>query len=162
MSMLQHPFLRIDHLAIAVANLEDAIVFYRDTLKLPLVERRETLGKHSGMRSAVMSAGHFQIVLIEGTSPESQVSRYIERYGPGVQHVAFEVEDIESTRRALAENGLEFSTDILAAPGLRQTFSKRDQVSGMMYELIERTGEEGFQDANTTRLFEELEKADAY
>jgi methylmalonyl-CoA epimerase len=160
--MSPHPFLRIDHLAIAVANLEEAIEFYRDTLNLPLVERRETLGKNTGMRSAVMSAGNFQIVLIEGTSSESQVSRYIERYGPGVQHVAFEVENIESTRRSLAENGLEFSTNILVAPGLRQTFSKRDQVSGMMYELIERTGEEGFQDANTTRLFEELEQADAY
>ena len=160
--MLSHPFLRIDHLAIAVENLENAIAFYSDTLKLPLVERRETLGKSTGMRSAVMSAGHFQIVLIEGTSPESQVSRYIERYGPGVQHVAFEVEDIERTRLALAENGLEFSTNILVAPGLRQTFSKRDKVSGMMFELIERTGEEGFQDANTTRLFEELERADAY
>lgn len=160
--MLSHPFLRIDHLAIAVSNLEDAIVFYRDTLNLPLIERRETLGKSTGMRSAVMSAGNFQIVLIEGSSPESQVSRYIERYGPGVQHVAFEVADIEGTQRTLAENGLEFSTSILVAPGLRQTFSKRDQVSGMMYELIERTGEEGFQDTNTTRLFEELEQADAY
>jgi methylmalonyl-CoA/ethylmalonyl-CoA epimerase len=160
--MLSHPFLRIDHLAIAVESLEDAIVFYRDTLKLPLIERRETLGKSSGMRSAVMSAGNFQIVLIEGTGPESQVSRYIERYGPGVQHVAFEVQDIENTQRALAENGLEFSTSILVAPGLRQAFSKRDPTSGMMFELIERTGEEGFQDSNTTQLFEELEKADAY
>jgi len=160
--MLSHPFLRIDHLAIAVENLEEAIVFYSETMKLPLVERRETLGKSSGMRSAVMSAGSFQIVLIEGTSPESQVSRYVEHYGPGVQHVAFEVQDIENTQRALAENGMEFSTSILVAPGLRQTFSKRDKVSGMMFELIERTGEEGFQDANTTQLFEELEKADAY
>ena len=160
--MLSHPFLRIDHLAIAVNDLEEAVVFYRDVLKLPLVERRETLGQKTGMRSAVMSAGNFQIVLIEGTSPESQVSRYIEKYGPGVQHVAFEVEDIDSTQRALAENGLEFSTGVLEAPGLRQAFSKRDQVSGMMYELIERTGEIGFKDANTTRLFEELERADAY
>jgi len=160
--MLSHPFMRIDHLAIAVENLEDAIVFYHDTLKLALVERRETQGKSTGMRSAVMSAGNFQIVLVEGTGPESQVSRYIERFGPGVQHVAFEVQDIENTRRALAENGLEFSTSILVAPGLRQTFSKRDQTSGMMFELIERTGEEGFRDSNTTQLFEELEKADAY
>jgi methylmalonyl-CoA/ethylmalonyl-CoA epimerase len=160
--MLSHPFLRIDHLAIAVENLEDAILFYRDTLRLPLIERRETLGKSTGMRSAVMSAGNFQIVLVEGTSPESQVSRYIERYGPGVQHVAFEVQDIENTQRALAENGLAFSTSVLVAPGLRQAFSKRDQTSGMMFELIERTGEEGFQDSNTTQLFEELEKADAY
>lgn len=160
--MLSHPFMRIDHLAIAVENLEDAIVFYHDTLKLALIERRETRGKSTGMRSAVMSAGDFQIVLVEGTGPESQVSRYIERYGPGVQHVAFEVQDIENTRRALVENGLEFSTSILVAPGLRQTFSKRDRTSGMMFELIERTGEEGFQDSNTTQLFEELEKADAY
>ncbi len=160
--MESSPFLRIDHLAIAVHDLEEAILFYRDTLKLPLVERRETQGKFTGMRSAVMSAGHFQIVLIEGTSPESQVSRYVNEYGAGVQHVAFEVEDIENTHRALAENGLEFSTSVLDAPGLRQAFSKRDKVSGMMFELIERTGETGFKDANINRLFEELERADAY
>jgi methylmalonyl-CoA epimerase len=160
--MLPHPFLRIDHLAIAVENLEDAIKFYSETMKLPLVERRETLGKTTGMRSAVMAAGSFQIVLIQGTSPESQVSRYVENYGPGVQHVAFEVQDIENTQRALAENGMEFSTSILNAPGLRQTFSKRDKVSGMMFELIERTGDEGFQDSNVTQLFAELEQADAY
>ncbi|MBX3713996.1 MAG: VOC family protein [Lysobacter sp.] len=155
-------FLRIDHLAIAVQDLEEAILFYRDTLKLPLVERRETMGKYSGMRSAVMSAGNFQIVLIEGTSPESQVSRYVNEYGPGVQHVAFEVENIDETHRDLARNGLEFSTSVLDAPGLRQTFSKRDKVSGMMFELIERTGETGFKEANINRLFEELERADAY
>ena len=160
--MESSPFLRIDHMAIAVHNLEEAILFYRDTLKMPLVERRETQGKYTGMRSAVMSAGNFQIVLIEGTTPESQVSRYINEYGPGVQHVAFEVEDIENTQRALAENGLEFSTSVLDAPGLRQTFSKRDKVSGMMFELIERTGEHGFKEANINRLFEELERADAY
>ncbi|MBA3486170.1 MAG: VOC family protein [Lysobacter sp.] len=155
-------FLRIDHLAIAVHSLEDAIVFYRDTLKLQLVERREIKGQSTGMRSAVMSAGNFQIVLIEGTSPESQINRYIEKYGPGVQHVAFEVSNIEASRLALADGGLEFSTNVLEAPGLRQTFSKRDHVSGMMFELIERTGEVGFTDSNTTRLFEELESADAY
>lgn len=160
--MESSPFLRIDHLAIAVHDLEEAILFYRDILKLPLAERRETMGKYSGMRSAVMSAGNFQIVLIEGTTPESQVSRYVNVYGAGVQHVAFEVEDIEKTQRSLAENGLEFSTSVLDAPGLRQTFSKRDKVSGMMFELIERTGETGFKDANITRLFEELERADAY
>lgn len=160
--MWSHPFLRIDHLAIAVENLEDAIKFYSETMKLPLIERRETLGKSTGMRSAVMSAGSFQIVLIEGTSPKSQVSRYVENYGPGVQHVAFEVQDIENTQRALADNGMEFSTSILVAPGLRQTFSKRDKVSGMMFELIERAGDEGFQDSNVTQLFAELEQADFY
>lgn len=160
--MESNQFLRIDHLAIAVQNLEEAIVFYRDILKLPLIERRETQGKITGMRSAVMSAGNFQIVLIEGTSPESQVSRYVDEYGPGVQHVAFEVEDIENAQRTLSESGLEFSTSVLDAPGLRQTFSKRDKVSGMMFELIERTGESGFQEANINRLFEELERADAY
>lgn len=157
----KHAFSRIDHIAIAVSDLETALCFYRDTLGMALVERRETKGRRTGMMSAVMDAGAFHIVLIEGIGEESQVSRYIARYGHGVQHVAFEVTEIERVAESLTRDGLRFSTGLLVGPGLKQIFSERDAASGMMYELIERTGETGFQDSNVTQLFEQLEASES-
>lgn len=152
----------VDHLAIAVDDLEIAIAFYRDRLGFKEVERRSTAGVRTGMDSAVMLAGDLKVVLIRGTSPQSQVSRYVAEYGPGVQHVAFQVEGIEAVFADLRERGLAFDTDIITAPGLKQAFSTRDPVSGMMFELIERTGAEGFSDESVRKLFESLEEKDSF
>jgi methylmalonyl-CoA/ethylmalonyl-CoA epimerase len=159
---IKHAFSCIDHLAIAVSDLESAVCFYRNTLGMALIERRETKGRRSGMVSAVMDAGAFQIVLVQGVGADSQVGRYIENFGQGVQHVAFKVENIERVAENLTRDGLRFSTGLLVGPGLKQIFSERDAVSGMMYELIERTGESGFQDNNVNQLFEQLEASESY
>lgn len=160
--VLQEYAKRIDHVAIAVLDLENSIQFYRDILGFKLTERRETKGKTSGMISAVLEAGDFTFVLIQGTEPESQVSEYIQKYGPGVQHVAIEVDDLVKASEKLKEHGYEFATNIIHGAGLDQIFSKRDPGSGMMIELIQRTGEVGFQDGNVQDLFEQLEKNHAF
>lgn len=155
-------FRRIDHLAIAVRDLEEAVAYYSNTLGMTLVERRSTEGKRTGMVSAVMDAGAFKIVLIEGIGQDSQVSRFIQHFGQGVQHVAFEVENIEDTAASLQKAGMSFSTCLLNGAGLKQIFSTRDPVSGMVYELIERVGEDGFEDDNVSSLFLQLEEADSF
>lgn len=155
-------FANIDHIAIAVKDLSLAIPFYRDILGLDVIEERETLGKFSGMVSAVLSAGAFNIVLIQGTSTESQISRYIESYGMGVQHVALSVDCIDTAIARLKENGITFATDIIRGSGLKQIFSARDEHSGMMIEIIERTGESGFQDGTVQSLFEQLESTNTF
>jgi methylmalonyl-CoA/ethylmalonyl-CoA epimerase len=152
----------VDHLAVAVADLEAAVAFYRDRLGFVETERRSIAGQKTGMDSVVMKAGALKVVLIKGSSPASQVSRYVAEYGPGVQHVAFAVEGIEAVVEDLKNRGLPFDTDIIQAPGLKQAFSKRDPVSGMMFELIERTGEEGFSAQSVQKLFESLEQNDSY
>jgi methylmalonyl-CoA epimerase len=147
----------IDHIAIAVHDLEQSIAFYQKVLGFELHERRRTEGKTTAMISAVMKAGPVTVVLLEGTSPESQVSKYVEHYGPGVQHIAFEVENLPAAAEELKRAGLEFDTSIIESPGLRQIFSARDPGSGMMYEFIERMGGD-FSDASVQNLFEQLEK----
>ena len=161
-SVLGRSLRTVDHLAIAVDDLEAAVAFYRDRLGFVEAERRVTEGRKTGMVSAVMKAGDLQVVLLKGTSAESQVSRYVAEYGPGVQHVAFAVEGIEEVVADLQHRGLPFDTGVIEAPGLKQAFSKRDPVSGMMFELIERTGEEGFVDNNVKKLFETLEENDSF
>jgi methylmalonyl-CoA/ethylmalonyl-CoA epimerase len=151
----------IDHIAIAVKNLEASIAFYENVLGFELHERRRTEGKVTGMISAVMKAGPVTVVLLEGTSPESQVSKYVEYYGPGVQHIAFGVEELPTLTGELKAAGFEFDTDIIASPGLRQIFSSRDPGSGMMYEFIERLGGD-FSDDSVKSLFEQLEKKGSF
>lgn len=124
----------VDHLAIAVEDLDGAVAFYRDRLGFRETERRTTQGAKTGMESVVMEGGPLKIVLLKGTSPESQVSRYVAEYGPGVQHVAFRVKGIDQVVADLSSRGLEFDTGIIQGSGLRQAFSRRESVSGMMFE----------------------------
>lgn len=152
----------VDHLAIAVDDLEAAVRFYTESLGFTEAERRRTEGKRTGMESVVVEGGPLKVVLLKGTSDESQVARYVREYGPGVQHVAFRVESIEEVVGDLKDRGLKFDTDVIVSPGLKQAFSQRDPISGMMFELIERTGTEGFSDANVQKLFESLEQKDSY
>ncbi|MEQ2352297.1 VOC family protein [Pseudoalteromonas piscicida] len=154
---------KIDHVAIAVKDMDEALFFYQGILNFKLLERREIKGAFSGMKSAELTVGNFSVVLVQGTGPESQVCKYIDEYGPGVQHVAITVEDIEEVARVLTEQGLEFSTNIIKGKGLLQIFTKREKNSGMMYEFIQREETEtGFEEGNIQELFNQLESAFAY
>ncbi|HEY0510319.1 MAG TPA: VOC family protein [Thermoanaerobaculia bacterium] len=146
----------IDHVAIAVRNLEESIRFYTDVLGFELTERRRTEGKQTAMISAVLKAGSITVVLLEGTTPESQVSRFVEHFGPGVQHVAIGVQNLPEMAEDLKAAGMEFDTTVIQSPGLRQIFSRRDEGSGMMFEFIERMGGD-FSDQSVQSLFEQLE-----
>jgi 4-hydroxyphenylpyruvate dioxygenase-like putative hemolysin len=113
------------------------------------------------MISAVLKAGPVTVVLLQGTTPESQVSRFVEHFGPGVQHLALGVQNLPEMAAELEAAGLEFDTTVINSPGLRQIFSARDQGSGMMFEFIERMGGD-FSDQSVQQLFEQLEKKNAF
>jgi methylmalonyl-CoA/ethylmalonyl-CoA epimerase len=151
----------VDHIAIAVNDLEQSIEFYGKVLGFQLHERRRTEGKTTAMISAVMKAGPITVVLLQGSTPESQVSKYVEHYGPGVQHIAVAVDNLPEMAEELKGAGMEFDTNVISSPGLRQIFSARDPGSGMMYEFIERMGGD-FSDESVKSLFEQLEKKDAF
>ncbi|WP_292534248.1 VOC family protein [Methylocystis sp.] len=149
--------LAIDHVAIAVENLDEAIEWYTENLGFEIVERRRTQGERTAMISAVLKLGPVIVVLIEGVDPDSQVSRFIQRFGPGVQHLAIQVPDLDK-----AIGGLKTATadvDIIEEPGIRQVFLRRDPGSGVRVELIERRGG-NFSDRSVERLFRALEEKD--
>jgi len=162
LSLLSKRALRLDHVAIAVPDLEAAIRFYRDTLGMDLISRRTISGKKTGMVSAEMNSGEFSIVLVQGTESASQVTRFIEEFGPGVQHIAIEVDSVEDVANELRARGMEFETNVIVGPGLTQIFAKRDASSGVMFEFIERTGNEGFHEDSVRSLFEQLESSEAF
>jgi methylmalonyl-CoA/ethylmalonyl-CoA epimerase len=151
----------LDHVAIAVRDLESSIHWFTTVLGFTLRERRRTEGATTGMISAVLEAGPLNFVLLQGTAPESQVARFVNHYGPGVQHVAIQVENIDALAQELAQTGLEFDTSIIGGNGLRQIFSKRDKDSGLMIEFIQRS-ESGFSDQNVASLFAQLEQKDSF
>ena len=161
-SVLGRSAMSIDHVAIAVRDLDAAIAYYGDVLGFTLQERRQISGRISGMDSAVMEAGGVKFVLVQGDSPESNVSRYIEAYGPGVQHVAIEIPDAQAAVEQLRAAGADLLTGVINGPGLDQIFTKREQSSGMQLEIIARAENEGFDPRNVQELFEAMERENVY
>lgn len=155
--------LGIDHLALAVPDLDAAAAWIRDVLGFTLVEKRETMGLKTGMKSAVLRLGPVTLVLTEGIGATSQVSQFVEEFGAGVQHVAFRVNDLGKAAAAMEARGLRFSSPRLDSDQLSQIFSIRDGSTGLMVELIERQGGfEGFRDENVQRLFDSLESRNLF
>jgi hypothetical protein len=101
------------------------------------------------------------IVLIQGTDSESQVSKFIEKFGPGVQHIALRVNDLrEVVKRVRAAGGGE-DTTVIEGDGIRQVFLRRDPGSGVRVELIERNGGD-FSDKSVEELFRTFEAKGLY
>jgi methylmalonyl-CoA/ethylmalonyl-CoA epimerase len=161
MKLLGESILDIDHIAVAVEDLEEAIQWYTTKLGFSLLERRTTTGDHTAMLSAVLRAGGAALVLIQGTTPESQVSRFIEAFGPGVQHVAFAVKDMDVAVRRLQVEGGGADTSLIEDEGIRQIFLRRDPGSGVRVELIERRGGT-FSDKTVEKLFRAFEERDLF
>lgn len=156
-------FHKIDHIAIAVADLEVALELFQGVLGFELIQRRVVNGTRTGMISAELKYNDIYFVLCQGTEPESQVSRLIEHCGPGVAHIALAVDDVEATAHHLKSRGLKFDTNVIKGNGLTQTFSSRDANSGLSFEFIQRSpDEQGFQEGNIRELFEQLERSGAY
>lgn len=153
---------RIDHIAFAVPDLEAAIAFFGNVVGFQLMRRLETRGARTGMLSAEMEHNGIKFVFCQGTEPESQVSRLIEHFGPGVAHVALAVDDVAATVAELKESGLRFDTSVIQGPGLKQAFSSRDSNTGLSFEFIQRDGEGGFLDSNVQDLFDQLESSGSF
>lgn len=154
--------LGIDHIALAVPDLNSAVDWMQKNLGFCLDELRQTVGKKSGMKSAVLRLGAVTVVVTEGIGETSQTSQYIENFGPGVHHVAFQVKDLGQAIQSMEANGVEFSTPRLDSEGLSQIFLNRDSTTGLMVELIERRNFDGFRDENIQRLFDALETQEIF
>src|ERR1700729_2640894 len=97
-------FKAIDHTGIAVADIDDSLPFYRDVLGMPLVHR-ETVADQ-GVEAALLDVGDGHIELVAPLGPETGVGKFLARRGAGLHHVAYRVEDVESTLAALAAAGV--------------------------------------------------------
>jgi methylmalonyl-CoA/ethylmalonyl-CoA epimerase len=151
----------LDHIAIAVEDLDAAIGWYQRTLGFNVVDRRITQGDHTSMISAVLKCGSAVVVLVQGTTPDSQVSRFIEHFGPGVQHLAFQVSDMDAALQRVEAAGATLDVGLIKGDGIQQAFLQRTPDSGVRVEIIERRGGE-FSDRTVEHLYREMENKMLY
>lgn len=99
-------FDRIDHLGIAVApeDLDEQIALYRDTFGFELVHR-ETV-ESQGVEAVLFDVGENHVELISPLGPDTGVAKFIAKNGPGLHHVAYQTQDIESAIKTLQERGV--------------------------------------------------------
>ena len=160
-TQLSDLILGIDHIAVAVENIDDSIRWYSSALGFSLIECSEITGDYSGMVYAVMQAGNSSVVLVQGTSPESQVSKFLAAFGTGMHHIAFAVSDLDAAIARVAQAGGSADTPVVRDQEIRQIFLQRDLKTGVRIELIERRGAP-FSRQNVERLFRVLEEKDLY
>jgi methylmalonyl-CoA/ethylmalonyl-CoA epimerase len=127
---------RIDHLGVAVKNLEEAIRFYEDVLNLPVGEREE----HHGFKIAFVQVGNTEIELLEDTTPDGVIAQYIAQRGEGIQHVAFAVENVVEALQSLQARGVRLIDTVprQGARGARIAFLHPKTTGGVLMELCER------------------------
>jgi methylmalonyl-CoA/ethylmalonyl-CoA epimerase len=132
-------FSRIDHVGIAVADLDEAIAFYRDTFGVLSVH--EETNDEQGVREAMLAVGDgtTRIQLLAPLSPESTIAKFIDRNGPGVQQVAYTVEDIDAVSATLRERGLRLLYDEprRGTSNSRVNFIHPKDAGGVLVELVQ-------------------------
>ena len=132
-------FTAIDHVGIAVPDLDAAIAFYRDTFGMTLAH--EEVNEEQGVREAMMDVGgsgsHVQ--LLAPLSPQSTIATFLERSGPGVQQVAYRVDDVEAVSQVLRDRGLRLLYDEprRGTSNSRVNFVHPKDAGGVLVELVQ-------------------------
>ncbi len=130
--------LKIDHLGIAVTSIDEKKNFWIDAMGLTL-EGTETVEAQK-VTTAFLPVGESEVELLESTSEEGPVAKYIEKRGEGVQHVAFLVEDLEGALAELKEKGIKLidQTPRDGAGNKKIAFLHPKSTNGVLVELCEK------------------------
>jgi methylmalonyl-CoA/ethylmalonyl-CoA epimerase len=129
----------IDHVGIAVPDLDEAITFYATTFGVRSVH--EETNEEQGVREAMLAVGDggTRIQLLAPLTPDSTIARFIDRNGPGLQQLAFRVDDVEAVSATLRERGLRLLYDAprRGTSGSRVNFVHPKDAGGVLVELVE-------------------------
>ena len=127
----------IDHVGVAVEDIDAALGLYRDALGMPLVHR-ETVAEQ-GVEAALLDIGDGHVELLAPLDPETPVGRFLSNRGPGLHHVAYRVEDVEQTLSALAAAGLRLIDERARAGirGSRVAFVHPASTGGVLTEIVQ-------------------------
>jgi methylmalonyl-CoA/ethylmalonyl-CoA epimerase len=130
-------FERIDHVAMAVEDLDEAIELYQGRLGMPL-QHRETV-EQFGVEAVLLGIGDEHVELLKPVDPDSGVGRFLERRGPGLHHLAYRTEDIDSALESVRAAGLQL-IDERPRTGIRNSrvaFMDPKSTGGVLMELVE-------------------------
>lgn len=144
LSDVRHLFTAIDHVGIAVPDLDEALAFYRDVYGMQVLH--EETNEEQGVREAMVGIGDRGsnpagscIQLLAPLSPESTIAKFLDRNGQGIQQLAFRVEDVEHVAGVLRERGLRLLYDApkRGTSDSRVNFIHPKDAGGVLVELVE-------------------------
>jgi methylmalonyl-CoA/ethylmalonyl-CoA epimerase len=132
-------FSRIDHVGLAVVDLDSAIDFYASTFAMACVHTETNEGQ--GVREAMLAAGdgESRIQLLAALTPDSPIARFLDRSGPGLHHVAYTVTDVRGTADVLRSSGVRVLYDEPrpGTSGSRINFLHPRDTGGVLVEIVE-------------------------
>jgi len=131
---------RLDHVAIAVEDLDRAVEIYTTLLGSP-PDQMET-NREFGVRVAIYGLGDVKIELMEGLDPDTTIARFVEKQGPGLHHLCFAVADLKKTIDRLSLEGFEIigGGDDIGVEGYPVAFAHPKSTGGVLTEFIEEAG----------------------
>lgn len=127
----------IDHVGVAVEDIDTALVLYRDTFGMPLVHR-ETVTEQ-GVDAALLDVGDGHVELLQPLGPDTAVGKFIARRGTGLHHVAYRVHDVQETLNRLTTAGLRLIDEQprIGIRGSRVAFLHPSSTGGVLTELVQ-------------------------
>ena len=125
---------RLDHIGIAVEDLDAALAFYRDALGLEIEAPEEVESQR--VRAHFIPVGEPKLELLEATAPDSPIARYIEKRGPGIHHITLRVDDLDATLHRLKEQGVRL-IDEVPRPGAEHSMIAFVHPAGTHGVLVE-------------------------
>ncbi len=129
--------MKIDHVAIAVKDLDAALDFYRDALGLEVADRREVPAE--GVEIAFLPMGESEIELLRPLDEGNSIGRFIAKRGEGIHHICLRVDDIEAAVARLEAAGARMATEIRQHPdGTRYAFVHPKSSHGVLIELYQK------------------------
>ncbi len=129
---------KIDHIGIAVKNLEETLKFYEEVLGIKCVGTEVV--EEQKVKTAFLPIGDTKIELLEATAEDSPIAKFIEKRGEGVQHIAYRVENIEKALEEVKEKGIRLIDEKprKGAGGAKIAFLHPKSTYGVLIELCER------------------------
>lgn len=133
-------FTRIDHVGVAVAEIEPALELYRDRLGLHLAHREVV--REQGVEAVLLDLGENHVELLAPLGGDTPIGRFLARQGPGIHHLAYQVADIDATLAALRGAGFQLIDEQprVGIRGSRVAFVHPRSTGGVLSELVEPAG----------------------
>ncbi len=129
--------LRVHHIAIVVPEMDTALGFWHRALGLPLSHTEELPEQQTAV--AMMPVGDSEVELVQPTTADSGMARYLDKRGPGLHHICFEVDDLDTTLVQLKEMGIRLINHepVIGAADRKVAFVHPRSASGVLVELVQ-------------------------
>lgn len=129
---------KVDHIGIAVKDLEETLKFYEETLGIKCVSKEEV--KDQKVKVAFLPIGDTEVELLESTEKDGPIAKYIDKKGEGIQHIAYRVDNIENAIKECKEKGIRMIDEEprYGAGGAKIAFLHPKSTFGVLIELCQR------------------------